>query len=137
MLIIAILMVFVAAYVLLTGLTVRQREVAVSVRRARRYGARDQREIDTRRSVNDRLVGPLTNKFANLTLKLMPKTDPQQIHAKLRAGGLGQSMTPQMYLAIKGALIAVSVFFGLVLGIAGAIPLVLGLGVAACGSAIG
>jgi tight adherence protein C len=137
MLIIAVIMVFAAAYVLLTGLTVRQREVAVSVRRARRYGTRDQREIDTRRSVNDRLIGPLTNKLANLTLKLLPKTDPQQIHGKLRAAGLGQSMTPQMYLAIKGALISFCVVFGLLFGVTGLIPLMLGLGIAAAGSAIG
>jgi tight adherence protein C len=137
MLIIAILMVFAAAYVLLTGLTVRQREVAVSVRRARRYGTRDQREIDTRRSVNDRLIGPLTDKIANITVKLLPKTDANQIHAKLRAAGLGQSMTPQMYLAIKGGLIGICVFFGFVLAVAGIVPLVLGVGIATAGSAIG
>jgi tight adherence protein C len=137
MLIIAILMVFAAAYVLLTGLTVRQREVAVSVRRARRYGTRDQREIDTRRSVNDRLIGPLTDKIANVTVKLLPKTDANQIHAKLRAAGLGQSMTPQMYLAIKGGLIGICVFFGFVLAVAGIVPLVLGVGIATAGSAIG
>src|SRR5436190_10218186 len=102
----AIVMVFTAAYVLLTGLTVRQKEVALSVRRARRYGARDQREIETRRSVNDRLVGPLTNKLASVTLKLLPKTDPQQIHGRLRAAGLGQSTTPQMYLALKGSVVS-------------------------------
>ena len=46
---------FTAVYVLLTGLTVRQREVSLSVRRARRYGTRNQREIETRRSVNARV----------------------------------------------------------------------------------
>src|SRR5579864_8907163 len=99
---IAIVMFFGAGYMLLAGLTVRQREVAVSMRRARRYGTRDQREIETRRSVNDRLVGPLTDKLAGITLRLLPKTDPQQVHNRLLAAGLGQSMTPQMYLAIKG-----------------------------------
>jgi tight adherence protein C len=133
----AIVMVFTAAYVLLTGLTVRQKEVAINVRRARRYGVRDQREIETRRSVNDRLVGPLTDKLAGLTLKLLPKTDSTEIHGRLRAAGIGQSMTPQMYLAIKGAIISLSLFFGLVLAATGLMPLMFGLGIAGVGSALG
>jgi tight adherence protein C len=133
---IAIVMIFGAGYMLLAGLTVRQREVAVSMRRARRYGTRDQREIETRRSVNDRLVGPLTDKLAGITLRLLPKTDPQQVHNRLLAAGLGQSMTPQMYLAIKGGLVAVSVIGGLLLAISGlgaAVGLMLALGGAAIG----
>jgi tight adherence protein C len=133
---IAIVMIFGAGYMLLAGLTVRQREVAVSMRRARRYGTRDQREIETRRSVNDRLVGPLTDKLAGITLRLLPKTDPQQVHNRLLAAGLGQSMTPQMYLAVKGGLIAVSVIGGLLLAISGlgaAVGLMLALGGAAIG----
>ena len=133
---IAIVMFFGAGYMLLAGLTVRQREVAVSMRRARRYGTRNQREIETRRSVNDRLVGPLTDKLAGITLRLLPKTDPQQVHNKLLAAGLGQSMTPQMYLAIKGGLVSLSAIGGLVLAVSGlgaAVGLMIALGGAALG----
>jgi tight adherence protein C len=133
---IAIVMFFGAGYMLLAGLTVRQREVAVSMRRARRYGTRNHREIETRRSVNDRLVGPLTDKLAGITLRLLPKTDPQQVHNKLLAAGLGQSMTPQMYLAIKGGLVSLSAIGGLVLAISGlgaAVGLMIALGGAALG----
>ncbi len=137
MLAIAIVMVFGAAYMLLAGLTVRQREIAVSVRRARRYGTRDQRDIVTRRSVNDRLVGPITNKLAGVTLRLLPKTDPQQVHNRLLAAGLGQSMTPQMYLAIKGGLVTLFGAGGLLLLITGAMPGATGLMIALCGGAIG
>ena len=38
-------------YMLLSGLTVKQREIALTLRKAKRYGTRDQREIETRRSV--------------------------------------------------------------------------------------
>src|SRR5919205_3093600 len=96
---------FGAVYVLLTGLTVRQREVALSVRRAKRYGTRDQREIETRRSVNDRIFGPLTQQVAGVTQRLLPKADPNEIHARLMAAGLSRSMSPQMYLALKGGLV--------------------------------
>jgi tight adherence protein C len=137
MLAIAIVMVFGAAYMLLAGLTVRQREIAVSVRRARRYGTRDHREIVTRRSVNDRLVGPLTDKLAGVTLRLLPKTDPQQVHNRLLAAGLGQSMTPQMYLAIKGGLVTLFGAGGLLLLVTGIMPGATGLMVALGGGAIG
>ena len=70
---------FGAVYVLLTGLTVRQREVSLSVRRAQRYGTRNQREIETRRSVNDRLLGPMAARLAGITMKLMPKTNTDQV----------------------------------------------------------
>jgi tight adherence protein C len=134
---IAILMFFGAAYLLLTGLTVRQREVAVSVRRAKRYGTRDQREIETRRSVNDRVIGPVADKLAGVTLKLLPKTDPQQVHNRLRAAGLGRSMTPQMYLAIKGGLVSLFAFGGLLLMFSGVMPGAFGLLTALGGGAIG
>ena len=61
-LILAIVAFFAATYFLLTGLTVQQKEIAVSMRKARRYGLRDQREIETRKSVNDRVVGPATRR---------------------------------------------------------------------------
>jgi tight adherence protein C len=134
---IAIVMFFAAAWVLLTGLTVQQRQVALTLKKAKRYGARDQREIETRASVNDRLIGPLTDKLAGFTLKLLPKTDSQMIHNKLMSAGLGRSMTPQMYLAIKGGLIALFLGGGLMVGVTGAVPLVAGLAVGLCGSAIG
>ncbi|MGN6378024.1 MAG: hypothetical protein ACTHNU_03650, partial [Gaiellales bacterium] len=134
---IAIVMFFGAAYMLLAGLTVRQREVAVSVRRARRYGARDQREIETRRSMNDRVVGPLIDKLAAITLRLLPKTDPQQVQNRLLAAGLGQSMSPQMYLAIKGGLVGLFGFGGLALAVTGVMPGALGFMIALLGGAIG
>jgi tight adherence protein C len=137
MLAIAIVMVFGAGYMLLAGLTVRQREIAVSVRRARRYGSRDQREIVTRRSVNDRVIGPVADKLAGVTLRLLPKTDPQQVHNRLLAAGLGRSMTPQMYLAIKGGLVSMFGAFGLLLMVTGAMPGVTGLMVALGGGAVG
>jgi tight adherence protein C len=136
-LIFAILAFFAAAYFLLTGLTVQQKEIAVSMRKARRYGTRDQREIETRRSVNDRVVGPVTEKLAGVTMKVMPKTDPTQIHNRLMAAGLGQSMTPQMYMALKGGLVSAAAGFGLLLAIAGMIPAAAAFMIAIGGAAVG
>src|SRR6478736_490163 len=103
---------FAAVYVLLTGLTVRQREVSLSVRRARRYGTRNQREIETRRSVNDRLLGPI-------------------------AARLARTLSPQAYLAMKTGLAGLFITFGLLMAITGAMSPVFGLMIGLMGAAIG
>ena len=126
-----------ATYLLLSGLTVRQREVAVALRKAKRYGVQTQREVETRRSVNDRIVGPLTHKVAAVTSKFLPRTDPNLIANRLMAAGLARSMSPQLYLALKGGLVFMAVAFGAIVLISGAIPPAMGMLVALGGSAIG
>src|SRR2546430_15010128 len=113
---------FAAVYVLLTGLTVRQREVSLSVRRARRYGTRNQRELETRRSVNDRLFGPMAARLAGVTMKLMRQTNPDQIANRLLSAGLARSPSPQAYLALKAGLAGLFILFGLFLTASGVTP---------------
>jgi len=125
-----------ATYLLLTGLTVRQRQVAVSLGKAKRYGVQTQRDVETRRSVNDRIVGPLTAKIAGVTQRVLPRTDTNVIANRLMAAGLARSMSPQMYLALKGGLVFMSVAFGIVLMISG-IPPAIGMLAALGGAAIG
>jgi tight adherence protein C len=126
-----------AVYVLLTGLTVRQREVALSVRRAKRYGTRNQRELETRRSVNDRVFGPLAARLASVTMKLMPKTNPDQVANKLLSAGLARSLSPQAYLALKAGLAGMFILFGLFMMITGAMAPAFGFLIAMMGAAIG
>ena len=126
-----------AVYVLLTGLTVRQREVALSVRRAKRYGTRNQRELETRRSVNDRLLGPMAARLASVTMRLMPKTNPDQVANKLLSAGLARSLSPQAYLALKAGLGGVFILFGLFVTITGAMAPAFGFLIAMMGAAIG
>ena len=126
-----------AVYVLLTGLTVRQREVSMSVRRAKRYGTRNQRELETRRSVNDRLLGPMAARLASVTMRLMPKTNPDQVANKLLSAGLARSLTPQAYLALKAGLAGLFILFGLFVTITGAMAPAFGFLIAMMGAAIG
>jgi tight adherence protein C len=137
LIVLAIGMFAAATFMLLSGLTVRQREVAVTLRKAKRYGLQSQREVETRRSVNDRLVGPLTAKVAGVTQRLLPRTDPNLIANRLMAAGLARSMSPQMYLALKGGLVGVSVLLGILVLASGAVPPAIGLLFALGGSAIG
>jgi len=117
-----IILFFAAVYMLLSGLTVQQRDIAVSVRRAKRYGSRNVREIETRRSVNERVLGPTAARLAGITMKLAPKTNTEDIATKLLQAGLARSLTPQSYLALKAG-IPVGLFgFFMLGGIVGLIP---------------
>ncbi|MFL5831066.1 MAG: type II secretion system F family protein [Solirubrobacteraceae bacterium] len=126
-----------AAYLVLSGLTVRQRQVAVALGKAKRYGVHTQREVETRRSVNDRIVGPLTHKIAAVTSKFLPRTDPNEIANRLMAAGLARSMSPQMYLALKGGLVFMAIAFGVIVLVSGMVPAAMGMLVALGGGAIG
>src|SRR6185436_8788828 len=137
MLFIGIALFFAAVYFLLSGLTVQQREIAVSVRKAKRYGTRNQREIETRRSVNDRLLGPMAARLAGITMKLMPKTNPDQVYNRLLAAGLARTLSPQAYLALKTGLAGLFITFGLLMTITGAMSPVFGLMIGLMGAAIG
>ena len=137
MLFIGIGLFFAAVYLLLSGLTVQQREIAVSVRKAKRYGIRNQREIETRRSVNDRLLGPTAARLATITMRVAPKTNPEQVATKLLQAGLARTLSPQAYLAMKAGLAALGVLFALILTASGALPFLLGLALAAGFAALG
>jgi tight adherence protein C len=130
-----IILFFSAVYLLLSGLTVQQREIAVSVRRAKRYGVRNQREIETRRSMNDRLVGPAAARLAGVTMRLAPRTNVESVAQKLLQAGLGRSLTPQAYLAMKAGVAGIAILVGLLLSVSGLG--VLGLLFAFVGAALG
>ena len=130
-----IVLFFGSVYLLLSGLTVRQREIAISVRRARRYGTRSQREIETRRSVNDRILGPTAARLASVTMKLAPKTNLENVSQKLLQAGMARSVTPQAYLAMKAGTAGGATLLGLMISISGGGTF--GLVIALVGAAIG
>jgi tight adherence protein C len=94
---------FGAAWFLVSGLTVHQREIALSLRRARRAVMRNQREIETSRGVSERVLTPLVGRLAAVTMRLTPKTSPEAVRARLISAGLARTVTPQAYLAMKSA----------------------------------
>ena len=70
-------------------------------------------------------------------MRFLPRTDPAQIQSRLLAAGLGRSMTPQMYLAIKGAVVGFSVLLGLLALIAGTVAPLFCILLAVGGAALG
>jgi tight adherence protein C len=89
----------------------RQRRAAVS--RAASYGRIVLRRGDTR-SFHERAILPLAARIAQAVLRLSPKTTVEAVSLKLIAAGM--SVSPQTFLAYKGAGAAGGLLFGLILG---------------------
>jgi tight adherence protein C len=123
----AIVVFTVAVYMGLDAVTVRQKQVAGSLARARRYGGGSLRETELTRDVTNRLLAPTARKLAGLATALPMTQNPDEIRRRLIAAGLGHRLTPTSFLAIKGAGIVGSVFLGIGLASSGLLPVGNGL----------
>ena len=132
----AIVLFTVAVYMVLDAVTVRQKQIAGSLARARRYGGPMVRESELTRDVTNRLIAPMVRRLAALATKLPMTQSPDDIRRRLISAGLGHRLTPTTFLAIKGAGVAGSVFFGLLLASSGLLPVGNGLIFALIGAGI-
>jgi tight adherence protein C len=123
----AIVLFAVAVYMGLDAVTVRQKQIAGSLARARRYGGVSTRETELTRDVTNRLIAPTVGRLANLVTALPMTQNPDEIRRRLIAAGLGHRLTPTSFLAIKGGGIVGSVFLGFVLAGTGILPVGNGL----------
>ena len=111
----AIVLFTVAVYMGLDAVTVRQKQIAGSLARARRYGGATLRESELTKDVTNRLHRPGGAQAGATSRTALPMTqNPDEIRRRLIAAGLGHRLTPTSFLAIKGAGIVGSVFLGLV-----------------------
>jgi tight adherence protein C len=97
--------------------TAPERDRRALVRRAAAYGAvrvHDGRE--ERRSLRERVFVPAASKLAGLMLRVNRRDSVELVQQRLLAAGLGH-ISPQSFLAVKGALACIGGFFGLVLWI--------------------
>ena len=123
----AIVLFTVAVYMGLDAVTVRQKQIATSLARARRYGGPSVREAELTRDVTNRLIAPAAKKLAQFATALPMTQNPDEIRRKLISAGLGHRLTPTTFLAIKGAAIVGSAVFGVLLAGSGLIPVGSGL----------
>src|SRR3954463_4309564 len=105
-----------SAYLFGDAVTLPARERRVSVKRAARYGARQQVHGFAQQPFRDRVLSPLGDRLARWTLKLHPKTTIEGVSARLLAAGLGRSLSPTAFLALKSGLAIVGVALGAVFG---------------------
>jgi tight adherence protein C len=94
-----------------------------SIRRAAEYGRRTTTKVTELELLKfrERVLVPAIEKLAAIPVRLNPKMTVESIQAKLLAAGLAQRLTPQSFLAIKGASMVGGIFFGLFLATVGAV----------------
>ena len=134
LLFLAVVMVAGAAYLVGEVVTLPGRERDRAVRRAANYGrSRVTAGGIERLRFRERVLLPATASLAGVTLKLNPRVTLDSIAARLLAAGMGRTITPTTFLALKAAGGLLGGVFGFVLGTAAAgpvaaLPLAAGLG---------
>ncbi len=126
-----------AAYFVLDALTVKQKQTAVSLNRARTYGGvSGLRERDLARNVSRRLLAPGVQKLTRIGARLPGAASPDVLRKRIAAAGLEAKITPQTFLALKSGLTLGTLFLGLMLAFTGILPAIAGLGIGFAGGAI-
>jgi tight adherence protein C len=93
-----------------------------SIKRAAGYGTTRIRATELERlRFRERVLAPSAERLASIPLRLRPGQTVESIQAKLIAAGLSQRVTPQNFLALKGAATVGGVVLGLMLAGAGAV----------------
>ena len=77
----------IAVYMGLDAVTVRQKQVAGSLARARRYGGGTLRETELTKDVTNRLIAPTARKLADLATALPMTQNPDEIRRRLSLRG--------------------------------------------------
>ena len=122
-----------AVYLVGEAVTLPARERRSSVDRAATYGKvrapLGQRQLPFRQ----RVLAPMGDRLAGWTLKLHPKTTTEGVSARLLAAGLGRTISPTTFLALKsgfaiGGVVLGALFGGAVAGGGGVLLLAVALG---------
>jgi tight adherence protein C len=126
-----------AAYFVLDALTVKQKQSAVSLNRAKTYGGvTGLRERELARTVSKRLLAPTVHRLTRIGTRLPGAASPQELRRRIAAAGLEARLTPQNYLALKSGLTGGVFLFGMILGLIGVVPGAAGFAIAFAGGAI-
>lgn len=94
-----------------------KRRISQQISRAASYAVVDQREKELSAGLRERVLGPMLQKFAAVAMRISPAGNRVMLARKLQAAGVKGS--PQVFLAVKGAL----VLGGVVVGLLGALVL--------------
>ncbi len=122
MLALAVILIAVATYFGIQGLTAGQKSVSVSLRRAKSYGGYTLRDQELGKTVSDRMVGPMAQRMARIALRATPKGSVEETRRKLNAAGMVNS-NPTTYLAGKALIAGLFLVFGGVMTVTGGSPM--------------
>jgi tight adherence protein C len=93
------------------------RERTQSLQRAATYGRFRSAALVQRPQFKERVVAPAADSLAGFVLKLNPKTSVESVRTKLLAAGLSDRISPNAFLAGKGALAIGGLVFGALVGL--------------------
>jgi tight adherence protein C len=102
--------------------TMPARQRQSSVRRAATYGRFRLAPGAERVKFRERVLVPASSSLAELVLKLNPRVTVESVRLKLLSAGLANSISPNAFLAIKGAAAGGGLLFGFLIGV-GSSPL--------------
>src|ERR1700712_5659191 len=112
-----------AAYFLLDALTVKQKQTAISLNRARTYGGvSGLRDRELARNVSRRLIAPSIQRLTRIGTRLPGAASPEVLRTPIAAAGLEGKITPQPFLALKSGLTGGTALLGLILAATGVLP---------------
>ncbi len=127
-----------AAYFVLDALTVKQKQTAVSLNRARTYGgiSAGLRDRELAKTVSRRILAPGVQRLTRIGTRLPGAASPDVLRKRIAAAGLEAKITPQTFLALKSGLTGGTFLLGIILAVIGLLPLVAGFGIGFAGAAI-
>jgi tight adherence protein C len=116
-----------AAFLVAEVATLPTRQRTLALRRAAVYGRAKLGPRFQAEPFRKRVLEPSKDSLARWVLKLNPKTTVESVGARLLSAGLGRSITPKGFLAVKGALTIGGVLLGAIVGgsLAGSVPALL------------
>ena len=98
----------------LVMLPARQRYI--SVRRAATYGRMEIPSGAQQEGLRQRVLAPIGDWLAKWALKVNPRSSTDSVSMRIMAAGLGRSLSPTSFLAIKGFVALVGIFLGSMVG---------------------
>ena len=105
-----------SAYFIGDAVTAPARERRTSVRRAARYGAFRPSLGRAQQPFKKRVLVPAGDRLAKWTLRLHPKTTIDGVSTRLLAAGLGRTLSPTTFLALKSAFAILGLVLGAIFG---------------------
>jgi tight adherence protein C len=98
----------------LVMLPARQRYI--SVRRAATYGRMEIPSGTQQEGLRQRVLAPIGDWLAKWALKVNPRSSTDSVSMRIMAAGLGRSLSPTSFLAIKGFVALIGIFLGSMVG---------------------
>jgi tight adherence protein C len=112
----------VAIYIGLDAITVRQKQLALSLKRAKGYGGRPMRDAELNRDARERLFAPALGRLAHIAMKLPMTASTDEVGRRLMAAGLNGKMSTTTFLGLKTGAAGASMVFGVLMLLTGTSP---------------